>query len=86
MSTRTVRLDDETEKTLNEIRETTGLSISAILKKGLTAYKDEVLGVVTMTPYDVYRQLDLGPGGHSIGASTNTKQAVRDSIKRKINR
>lgn len=86
MSTRTVRLDDETEKTLNEIRETTGLSISAILKKGLTAYKDEVLGVVTMTPYDVYRQLDLGPGGYSIGASTNTKQAVRDSIKRKINR
>ena len=34
MTTRTVRFDEEAEKTLAQIRKTTGLSISAVLKQG----------------------------------------------------
>ena len=38
MSIRTVRLDDEAEKTLAALQKATGLSISAVLKRGLHAY------------------------------------------------
>ncbi len=41
MSIRTVRLDDETEATLREIREATGLPISEVLKEGLRSLKQQ---------------------------------------------
>jgi hypothetical protein len=37
MSTRTVRLDDESEKILEQIQRQTGLSVSDVLKSGLLA-------------------------------------------------
>ena len=35
MSTRTVRLDEESEQALEEVRQQTGRSVSAALKQGL---------------------------------------------------
>jgi hypothetical protein len=43
MSMRTVRLDDEAEKTLERLRGITGLSISEMLKRGLKAYEAQAL-------------------------------------------
>jgi len=48
MSTRTVRLDDEAERTLERLRRITGLSISEVLKRGLEAY--EVSGLTGGAP------------------------------------
>ncbi len=42
MGTRTVRLDDEAEKTLAKLKKVTGLSISEVLKRGLSAYEEQV--------------------------------------------
>ena len=38
MGVRTVRLDDEAERTLAAVRKRTGLTISEVLKRGLRAY------------------------------------------------
>jgi hypothetical protein len=51
MTTRTVRFDEEAEKTLAQIRKTTGLSISAVLKQGLLAYQEKITHTTAATPF-----------------------------------
>ena len=86
MATRTVRLDDEAEAALREIRDATGLPISEALKRGLRSFGDRVKRETQRTPYDIYRELDHGPGGSAIAASTDTRRAVRGAIKKKLGR
>jgi len=83
---RTVRLDPETEQALDQVVRATGLSVSAALKKGLLTLREEVARQARRTPYDVYRELDLGPGGYAIAPSTDTRRAVRAAIRRKLRR
>jgi hypothetical protein len=83
MGTRTVRLDEETERELSRLRKLTGLSISEVLKRGLMAYRDSVTRQSERRPYDVYRRLDLGEGGHARAAAKDAKTAVVELIRRK---
>lgn len=82
MGIRTVRLDDEAEKVLREIQAATDMPISAALKRGLRAVRDEVLTAERRTAWDVYSQLDLGPGGYAKGPSTKTRATVRRLLRR----
>jgi hypothetical protein len=86
VATRTVRLDDEAEAALEQIRKATGLPISEVLKQGLRSLKQRVAEEAERTPYDVYRQLDLGPGGYAIASSTDTHRGVADALRRKFRR
>ena len=86
MSTRTVRLDEESEQVLEEVRQQTGLSVSAALKQGLLVLRDEVSRQATTTPYDIYQELDLGPGGYASTKSTHVREGVVEAIKRKLGR
>jgi hypothetical protein len=86
MATRTVRLDDEAEAALRQIRETTGLPISEALKRGLRSLQERVKDDMARTPYDIYHELDHGPGGSAIAPSSETKRAVRAAIKKKLRR
>lgn len=86
MATRTVRLDEETEKVLQEVQEATGLPISEALKRGLRSLQEQVRRAAGRTPYDVYQELDLGAGGYAVAPSTDTRRAVREALKRKLRR
>jgi hypothetical protein len=86
MGTRTVRLDDEAEETLGHLRSLTGLSISEVLKRGLHAYAAQAAEQVDRTPYDIYRELDLGPGGYADAPAREAKTAVANLIRRKHQR
>ena len=86
MATRTVRLDDEAEAALQQIRQATGLPISEALKQGLRSLRQRVVEEAERTPYDVYHQLDLGPGGYAIAPSTDTRRGVADALRRKLRR
>lgn len=86
MATRTVRLDDEAEAALQQIRKATGLPISEALKLGLRSLRQRVVQEAGRTPYDVYQQLDLGPGGYAIAPSTDTRRGVADALRRKLRR
>jgi hypothetical protein len=86
VATRTVRLDDEAEAALQQIRDATGLPISEALKRGLQTLKERVEQESERTPYDVYKQLDLGPGGYAVGPSTETRNAVIAAIRKKLRR
>jgi hypothetical protein len=84
MGTRTVRLDDEAEKALEEIVQATGLSISSALKQGLLALHHQLSQQASQSPYDIYARLDLGPGGYAIAPSTDTRRGVQEAIRRKL--
>ena len=86
MATRTVRLDDEAEAALEEIRAATGLPISEALKRGLRSLQDDVRRETTRTPFAVYRELDLGRGGYARASSTDVRRGVRRVIARKLHR
>ena len=53
---------------LQEIRDVTGLPISEALKQGLQSLKQRVGEEAGRRPYDLYKQLDLGPGGYPLDA------------------
>ena len=86
MATRTVRLDREAEAALQQIRDATGLPISEALKQGLRSLRERVGQDVRRTPYDVHRQLDLGPGGYAIAPSTDARRGVDVALRRKLRR
>jgi hypothetical protein len=81
-----VRLDDEAEAALQQIREATGLPISEALKQGLQSLRQQVRDAARRRPYDVFRQLDLGPGGYAIAPSTETRQGVATALRKKLRR
>ena len=84
MAIRTVRLDDETEATLQEIRAATGLPISEVLKEGLRSLQQQVRNSAGQRPYDLYARLDLGPGGYASASSTETRRGVAAAIRKKL--
>jgi hypothetical protein len=84
MATRTVRLDAEAEHALASLTRSTGLSISEILKRGLMAYKQQAQNApAERAPYELFRQLDLGPGGYARAAAKDAKAAIKAAIARK---
>ncbi len=82
MAARTVRLDEDSEKILEALAGEMGVSISAVLKEGLLALRDQrQAGAVRA--YDVYQQLDLGPGGYALAPSTETRRGVQEALRRR---
>jgi hypothetical protein len=86
MSTRTVRLDDESERILAEISRAKRLSVSAALKQGLVALRESLSAQgPTMTPYSIYRTIDLGNGA-ALAPARSAKREIRRLLKRKARR
>lgn len=81
-----MRLDKEEEAALRQIRDLTGLPISQILKRGVRSFQWGVVEETAQTPYEVFRSLDLGPGGYVPAASTRTSRSVRRAIRKKLSR
>jgi hypothetical protein len=81
MSVRTVRLDAESERVLAEIQRRTGLSVSGALKRGLIAARGAQRGERAAAPFEIYRGIDLGPGGYAVAPARRAKQAMRRTLK-----
>ncbi len=86
MGLRTVRLSPEGEMALRRIVRRTGLSISGALTRGLLVLSEEVARNTVERPYEIYAQLDLGPGGYAAVSSTDSRRGVRDAVRRRLGR
>jgi hypothetical protein len=86
LATRKVRLDDEAEAALRQIRDATGLPISEALKRGLRSLQKQIANEATRTPFEIYQELDLSPGGHAIAPSTDVRRRVRQAIRKELRR
>ena len=82
MAVRTVRLDDDGEKLLEGLAREMDLSISAVLKQGLLALRDR-RRAGGPAAYEIYRQLDLGPGGYALAPSTESRRGVAEALARR---
>ena len=87
MAVRTVRLDDETEKVLEDLKGETGQSVSTLLKRGIFSLQSEIRRQrPSRTAYEIYEELDLGPGGYAVAPSTETRRGVQEAIRKKLDR
>jgi hypothetical protein len=80
MATRTVRLDEESEKALAEIRRRTGMQVSTALKRGLLAVRDGLRAAHAANPYEIYAGIDLGPGGYARAPARQAKRHIKTLI------
>jgi Arc/MetJ-type ribon-helix-helix transcriptional regulator len=86
MATRTVRLDAEEERVLEELVRRTRLPVSDVLRRGIRALEKETTETAPRSPFEIYRQLDLGPGGYSNRPATESRRGAREAILRKHRR
>ena len=86
MGSRTVRLDDEAEEALLEIRRATGMTISQALKKGLLSLRGTIAEGRKLTPWEIYEKIDLGPGGYNTPPKRRLKRIVWEAIRKKHGR
>lgn len=86
MGLRTVRLDDETEKVLKQVTKKTGWSVSTVLKRGVLVLRDEVGRTSKQSAFEIYRRLDLGPGGYALVSSTETRRGMQIALRLKLRR
>jgi hypothetical protein len=80
MGTRTVRLDDESEQLLSRICRSSGMSVSAALKHGLTLVEGSLSAQKGADPYAIFQSLDLGPGGYTHAPARRAKASIRELI------
>lgn len=86
MSTRTVRLDAEAERTLKDIQDATGLPISEALKEGLRALRERLTTPSKLSAYELWKSFDLGAGGYAIAPAREARRGVRLALDRKRRR
>ena len=86
MGTRTVRLDEQAERALSEVRQHTGLNVGEALRKGLFLLREQVRKDASAKPYEVYRSLELGPGDESAPPARRAKETAGAAIRRKWKR
>lgn len=86
MTTRTVRLDAEEERLLAEIVRRTKLPVSDVLRRGLRALEKESLETAPRSPFEIYEQLDLGPGGYANRPATESSRGAREAILKRHHR
>lgn len=86
MALRTVRLDEDSERILENLVRETGLSISGVVKRGLTSLRDQLERKAPDNAWEIYSQLDLGPGGYATAPASESRQAVQEAIRRRHRR
>ena len=80
MAMRTVRLDDQSERGLTEVQRATGTSVSAALKRGLLTARDALRAQGAASPFEIYKSIDLGPGGYARAPARRAKAAIRSIL------
>jgi len=75
-------LDEESERALVEVQRRTGLSVSGALKHGLMVAGDAIRGRQSPMPYEIYRAIELGPGGYAKRPARRAKAAIRALLRK----
>jgi hypothetical protein len=86
MAIRSVRLDNEAEEALKQIRRATSMGISEALKSGLQALGKQLETGGQRSAYEGYEQLDLGPGGQAIAPAERSHEGAQAAVGKKQGR
>lgn len=73
-----MHLDPETDRVLRDLAQRRGVSISAILRAGIRELGRQLaFESPDRHAYEIYRELDLGPGGTARGPASESREVVR---------
>jgi Arc/MetJ-type ribon-helix-helix transcriptional regulator len=86
MGTRSVRLDDEAEQALRALTAMTGASVSDVLKRGVLELRERAAVAYGRSAWQIYAELDLGPGGYARAPARDSAEGVREVLRRKARR
>ena len=86
MPLHSVRFDDEAEAALALVCDSTGSSPSEVLQRGVVALAKGLRRKPPSHPFEIYRKLDLGPGGYARAPARQAKAALDGLIRRKHQR
>lgn len=87
MRSRTVRLDQDSERILQEIIRAKRLSVSAALKQGLVALRESLAEEEPVAaPFGVYQAIDLGKGSAVAGSARRAKSEIKRLLEKKARR
>jgi hypothetical protein len=76
----------ESETGPKDMKKKTSQSVSTTLTQGKLSLRAEMDRHNQQSTFEIYRRLDLGPGGYAIAPSTNTRRGVRLALRRKSRR
>ena len=86
MGVRRIIFDEESERALAQVIRMTGWSVSVVLKRGVLALQDRIEQIPELPPFEIYRRLDLGPGGYALAPSTKSRLGMQRKLQRKLSR
>ncbi len=76
MAIRSVRLDKETEELLQLILSRTQMTVTQAVKEGIRSLAQDLDQDAGMSPYEIFRSLDLGSGGEDRVSSAQAKEGI----------
>lgn len=79
-----VRLNPEGEETLRRITESTGLTISEVIRQSLRDFDRKVQAQRKKSAYEIYKEIQLGSGGWAIDDSLHVSRGMTKVLKRKL--
>lgn len=83
MSLRTVRLEADAERALDEIQRATGLSASAAIRQGVISLREQLRKKAEASPFEIYASLDLGKGGYAKVPARRAKRGIAKTLRKK---
>lgn len=86
MGVRRIVFDEESQRVLEQVIQMTGWSISVALKRGVLALQDRIEQSPEQPPFEIYRRLDLGPGGYALAPSTKSRLGMQRKLRQKLRR
>ncbi len=63
-----------------EVVRKTKLLLADVLRRWLRTPEKETLKPTTQPPFEIYEQLDLGPGGYATRPATESSRGAREAI------
>jgi hypothetical protein len=84
VTTRRISFNGEEERVLKRLRKATSMSTAQLLKAGLKSLESNIPKETGKTPFEIYCELDLGPGGSAVGPSTAVSRMCKAIVGNKI--
>lgn len=76
-----IPIDGRSAKLLTRIRRATGWSASEAIRRSLWTLDRQLRELAPKRAFDIYRDLDLGPGGYARGPARRSSDVARSAIR-----
>ena len=81
MTIRSVRLDKETEEILQSILSREQMTFTQAVKEGIRSLAQNMDQDAGMSPYEIFKSLDLGSGGETRVSSAQAKEGIEKILR-----